>query len=205
MLVALGALCLLGGVPRDASAEVIELFGPGGVVQQGDIVEIQVVLRENTTNLVSYSLDVDIVPSLDAFGDVAGDAPSSNFFDSRNLILNDPDDSLDGLFSLIVGQGDGGVFFNAQSASGTPVDLAIDGFSDGLGIVSIVIPDDAFGEFEISLGSASNLYDGRDAVSFASNPLIINVVPEPSALGLLALVMIAVARRRGVLGHRRSV
>jgi hypothetical protein len=187
-------LCVLIST-SSAPAERIELIGPSGVVQAGMPVSVLVVLRENTTNLVGYSLNVDVNGVVGSMGSVSADPTASNFFPSRNLIEQDPDDALDSIFSIITDPGDGGVFVNAQSQSGQPVDLALPGFSDVLAEVVFDTSSDAFGLFEISLGPATTLFDGANSVAFDSPTLSIQVVPEPHLALWIGGVWLALRRR----------
>ncbi len=164
-------------------------------VQAGSSASVLVVIRENTTNLAGYSLNVDVVGVGDALGDVVVDVGASNFFPSRNLIVQDADDGLDPVFSVISDPGDGGVFFNAQSLSGETVELAQPGFSDVLGELILDVSPDALGRFTLSLGPGTVLFDGLDGVAFDTQALEISVVPEPATV--LWLMVCLVLRRRG--------
>lgn len=202
-------IVLVASRPQTTRAETIVLLGPTTPVAQGSTVTVIALLADNTTNLVSYSLDVDVLPAAGSAGSVTGlGEPASNFFEVRNLIERDPDDSLDPLFSLIAPSADGGVFLNALSASGTPVDLAIPGVSDALGQIVFEVSADALGTYQISLGPGSDLFDGAGDVAFDSNVVTIDVVPEPTALGLLScgfLLMVRSVGRRRVSNRCRTV
>lgn len=192
-----GAVLL--GETQTTRAESIVLFGPGSPVAAGSTVSVLAVLQDNTTPLVSYSLDVNVLPDAGASGSVTGvGQPPSNFVEDTNLIEQDADDSLNPLFSIIAAASDGGVFFNALSASGTPVDLAIDGVSDALGEAFFEVSADALGLFTITLGPGTEIYDGASPVPFETTSLTIEVVPEPSVAIVLSggLLMLAARRRR---------
>ncbi len=202
VLVAMLSVCLCASNSR---AETILLIGPGGDVMPGTTLSVLVLLHNNTTNLVGYSLDMNVTAQDESIGSVTGNASASDFALTRNLIERDPDDSLHPVFSVIANAADGGVFLNAQSLSGNPVDLALPGFSDGLGTIAFDVSEDAGGRFEISLGPATVLFSGQQAVPFTANRFVVNVVPEPAAITLLA-GMVALLRRRGFrgVGMRRT-
>ncbi len=195
---ALLVVCLIsGGIGPGAYGESILFIGPGAPVGQGSTFSALILLQNNTTNLVGYSLDVDIVGLPGATGAVTGNVVLSNFLLARNLIELDPDDELHPIFSGISAAGDGGVFFNAQSLSGNPVDLALPGFSDGLGEVFFDVSNDALGMFEISLGPSTVLFDGTNKVPFSSNVFTVEVTPEPCGLAMLVGMWLLAHRRRG--------
>ncbi len=194
---ALAVVASLFGAPRASWAESIVLLGPVADVNQGSAISVLVLLTDNTTNLVSYSLDVDVFGEPASVGNVAGlGDPPSNFFESRNLIEQDPDDALHPLFSVIATAADGGVFFSALSQSLTTVDLAVPGTSDILGQVFFDVSPDALGTYHIALGPATGLFDGESKIPFDTNTLTIDVVPEPAAAVALAGFLLLAARTR---------
>ena len=183
-----------------AAAERIVLFvdNPAkGVIEQGTSFSVLAVLRENTTPLAGYTLNVDIagVPAMHV-GTVTASAGLTNFFPSQNLIEQDPDDMINAL-SMISDPGDDGVFLNVFSDSLNVVDLAIEGVSDALAQIVFNVPLNALGLFEISLGTGSSLGDvDFMPVAFSSDPLVIEVVPEPSCVALQLMALAAWSRRR---------
>ena len=185
-------------------AEQIIFIGPGAPVMQGTTFSVNMLIRNNTTNLVGYSLDVDVAPLAGAVGSVTGNAALSNFSLTSNLIERDPTDSLHPIFSVIAPAVDGGVFFNGQSLSGTPVNLALPGFSDGLGQVFFDVPMGASGLFEISLGPGTSLFDGVNPVPFVANVFNVQVVPEPGSLGILGGFWLLLRCRRSARRSRRK-
>ena len=76
----------------------------------------RLLIRNNTTPLLGYSLAVQIVPEPNALGSITVDVASSNFVDSRNLIAGGCA-TLDPFFSVIQDDGDGGVFINETTAT----------------------------------------------------------------------------------------
>ena len=189
-----------------ASAEIVSFEiddPPSGVIIAGSTFSVLVKLTDNTTNLIGYTLDVDVegVPA-DHVGSVTADAGLTNFFPSQNLIEQDPDDSLAPFpFSFIVPAVDGGVLVNAFSNSFGTVDLAIDGVSDVLAQVFFDVSEDALGRFVISLGPDTSLGDENlDGVEFTSIPLevVARPIPAPGAalLALVGMSMLGRVRRR---------
>ncbi len=187
-------LAIFASIPI-ASAEQIDFQTASSDVMAGDPVSLLVIIRENSTPLVSYSLNVDVEPVGDAVGALSADIAETNLFPARNLIETDPDDSLDPVFSVISDPGDGGVFINAQSLSGTPVALAQPGFSDVLAEVVFDVPPDALGTFRVSLGTGSTLFNGANEVPFDTQFLDLIVVPEPVSAILLGLGGLLIRRR----------
>lgn len=197
-----GALVYTG----TTSAEVISFEiddPPSGVIIAGSTFSVLIKLTDNTTNLIGYTLDVDVDGVVgDHVGSVTADAASSNFFPSQNLIEQDPDQSLAPFpFSFITAEPDGGVLINAFSDDFETVDLAIDGVSDVLAQVFFDVSDDALGRFVISLGTDSSLGDeDLNGVDFRSIPLEIvsEPIPAPGAamLALIGMSMLGRVRRR---------
>ena len=101
LYVAAACVALWCVIPVPARCEQIIFIGPGGAVADGTTFSIDMLLRGNTTNLVGYSLDVDVTPLAGAVGSVVGNAALSNFSPINNLIERDPDDSLHPIFSVI--------------------------------------------------------------------------------------------------------
>lgn len=179
-----------------AHAESISILGPGAAVAPNSTFSTLIVLRDNATPLTGYTLDLDVTPLAGAVGSLTGNAGLSNFYPPRNLIEKDPTETLHPLFSVIAPQVDGGLFVNAQSFSGLPVDLALPGYSDVLAQVYFNVPANALGSFQISLGSATTLFDGSHAVPYDADVLNVEVVPEPTGWVVSALGTLLAARRR---------
>lgn len=193
--------CAIVALSEPAAAESIVLFvdSPAdGVIEQGTSFSVVAVLRDNTTQLAGYTLNVDIagVPAMHV-GTVTASVGLTNFFLAQNLIEQDPDDSLHPVFSVITDPGDDGVFINALSNSLGVVDLAVDGVSDALAQIVFNVPLNALGKFEITLGEGSSLGDFElEPVDFTTEPLVIEVVPEPASVVLQLLAMAAWSSRR---------
>ncbi len=146
--------------------ELIVLDGPELQLCVGETESMLFLLRQNTTPLFGYSLDIDIVPAAGATGSVTVNVGLTNFFEVRNLITAGGA-VLDPLFSVILDTGDGGVFVSANTADGSTV-LAVDDVNDVLVEVFFEASPDADGDFMIELGPGSALSDGSGfAVPFA--------------------------------------
>ncbi len=194
-------VCAIVALSEPVAAERIVLFvdSPAdGVIEQGTSFSVLAVLRNNATPLAGYTLNVDVegVPGM-SVGTVSASVGLTNFFLPQNLIEQDPGDSLHPVFSVITDPGDDGVFVNALSNSLGVVDLAVEGVSDALAQIVFNVPINALGRFEISLGKGSSLGDlDLEPVSFTSEPLIIDVVPEPATVTIQLLALAAWSRRR---------
>jgi hypothetical protein len=198
----LSILIGIGVLATTVSAEQILFDQPLVEVLPGDEVSLLILLAENVTPLLGYSLDVGIVPAGGATGSVVADVAATNFFDSQNLItaggaMRDP------FFSTILDAGDGGVFISTNTDDGSTV-LAVPGANDVLAQVVFDVSEDALGDFSIDLGPASALSDGAGfAVPFDFLGGTIHVVPEPAALTLLLSGLLTVRlskARRGAGG-----
>jgi len=99
--------------------------------------------------------------------------------------------------------------FKAFVLRGNVVDLAIEGVSDALAQIHFNVPLNALGLFEISIGQGSSLGDAKlDEIPFTSDPLVIEVVPEPASIVLQLLIVGVLSRRRrphSGLGSRLKV
>lgn len=206
-LFVLVTVALLGAsvCPSPASAEIISFEiddPPSGIITAGSTFSVLVRLSDNTTNLIGYTLDVDVdgVPA-EHVGTVTADAGLTNFYPIQNLLEQDPDDSIAPFpFSFIDAALDCGVLINAFSDSFGTVDLAIDGVSDILAQVFFDVSDDALGRFTISLGPDTSLGDENlDGVEFTSIPLeiVAEPVPAPGAalLAMIGMSMLGRVRR----------
>lgn len=193
--------CAIVALSEPTVAERIVLFvddPSDGVIEPGTSFSVLAVLRDNTTPLAGYTLNVDIagVPAMHV-GTVTASVGLTNFFLPENLIEQDPDDMLHPMFSVISDPGDDGAFINAISNSLGVVDLAVEGVSDALTQIVFNVPLNALGEFVISLGKGSSLGDADlEPVPFSTDSLIIEVVPEPTTVALQLLALAAWSRRR---------
>lgn len=116
-------------------------------------------IRNNTTDLLGYSLDVDIVPPEGAVGSVTANVPTTNFYNGIQNVIAEGGAELHPDFSVILDLGDGGVFVNAITADNSTV-IAIDDVNDVLTQVFFDTSADACGDFIMQLGPASALSDG---------------------------------------------
>jgi len=196
-----------------AGTERIIVEAPITTAFPGQTVSVLFLLRDNTTPLVGYSLEVAAVADAGAVGSVTADVTSTNFFDVQNLItacspaicptgaIRDP------LFSVIADNGSGGVTIDTLTADFSTV-LAVDGVNDVLAQVFFDVPLDALGDFTVQLGSSSTLIDGNAvAVSFAFTPGTIRVlepatVPTVSEWGMFVMSVLIVTAGCVVLANR---
>lgn len=148
--------------PSFTVAEGLEqiLVSPAtSIVGPGDTISVFFLIRNNTTPILGYSLDVQVIPKLGAIGSVAADVTATNFFDDRNLITA-AGETRDPFFSLIQDGGNGGIFINTITEDNSTV-VAVDNVNDVLAEVFIQVSSDACGDFELVLGAASALSDGN--------------------------------------------
>ncbi len=187
-------------------AEQIVLLTPNVVVSPGESVSILFQIRDNTTPLLGYSLDLDIGANPGAEGEVRANVEATEFYEVRNLITAGGA-TLDPLFSVISDPGDGGVFVNALTDDNSTV-LAVTGVNDILARVILEASTDASGDFNVSLGPASVLSDGGGfAVPFTfggGSVTIRQVVPAASSSSTVAM-MIVICVFGAVLSCRRCV
>lgn len=139
-------------------AEQIVLLNPNVVVSPGESAVLFFLIRNNTTPLLGYSLDVDIAAAPGATGTVTANVAATSFYEVLNLI-SAGGATLDPTFSVITDPGDGGVFINAITEDNSTV-LAAAGVNDVLARVVVNASTDADGEFDVQLGPASVLSDG---------------------------------------------
>lgn len=169
------------------------------VTTDGSIpVSVRWLIQDTVTPLFGYSLDLERMPVTRGVASGASIDPSmSNFFDERNLLTaggleRDQD------FSIIAGDGSGGVFIstNATTLDGT---TPVAGVNDVLAEVVFTIDSSVPGDYVFQLGSGSALSDTSGfPVDFESTPLTITVIPSPAG-GLLIISGIgpvALRRRR---------
>lgn len=122
----------------------------------GGTVTVRFLLRDNGTELLGYSLDIEVIPGVGFVGEVSVNIPASSFTE-QNLI---PEELRDPLFSTFIDTADGGVFVNAITIDNSTV-LSKDGVRDVFAEVVMNVSDDACGSFSIQLGLATALSDGN--------------------------------------------
>jgi IPTL-CTERM motif len=178
----------------------------------GQTVSVLLLVRDNTTPLVGYSLEV-FTTEAGAVGLVPASATSTNFFDAQNLISACPvaicptGAIRDPFFSVIADNGSGGVTIDTVTDDFSTV-LAFDNVNDVLAEVFFDAPLDAIGDFTIQLGSSSTLIDGNAAsVSFAFTPGTIRVldpatVPTVSEWGMIMMSVLLVVAGCVMLARR---
>jgi len=189
-----------------AGVEQIIVVSPSVTVLPGETASVLVLLRNNTTPLSGYTVDVDVVASPNAIGTVTANVGSTNFFDRQNLIsaggaIRDP------FFSVIEENGDGGVSITTVTDDFSTV-LAVDGVNDVLAQVFFYVTQDAIGDFSIQFSSSSTLIDGSGLpVSFAITPGAIRVldpttIPTVSEWGMIVMGMLIVTTGCVVFAER---
>ena len=160
----------------------------------GTTVSVLFLIRDNTTPILSYTLDVNIVPQSGSLGTVTANVSATNFYDVRNLIsaggaMRDP------FFSVIQDNGGGGVSVTTITSDLSTVQ-AVDKVNDVLAQVFFDVPQDALGDFSIELGSGSVLVDGNAAtVPFSFTPgtiRVTNSIPAVSEWGMMVLSLLVV-------------
>lgn len=152
----------------------------GGIpsVPAGETVTFQIRLENSTTPLFGYSLGISMQPQPGSGGESIGVADESSFFVKQNLIAG-AGFTIDELFSVILDDGDGGVFVNANTSDGSTV-IAVPGINDILAEVTFQTQPGALGPFEVLLSGATALADGDGlAVPYEYEPLIIDVTIAP--------------------------
>ena len=189
-----------------ASTEWVIVEGLTTFALPGTTVSVLFLIRDNTTPLLSYTLDVNIVPQSGSTGTVTANVSMTNFYDVRNLItaggaMRDP------FFSVIQDNGSGVSVTTITSDLSTV--QAVDNVNDVLAQVFFDVPPDALGDFTIELASGSVLVDGNAAtVPFAFTPGTISVtnsIPAVSEWGMMVLGLFVVTAGCVVLVKRRGV
>lgn len=194
-----------------AGTERIIVEAPTTTALPGQTVSVLFLLRDNTTPLSGYTVDVDIAPEPGADGTVTANVGLTNFFDQQNLITAGGA-TRDPLFSVIADNGTGGVSVTTFTDDFSTV-LAVDDVNDVLAQVFFDVPLDALGDFTIQLNPSSTLVDGIGAsVTFASTPGTIRVldpatIPTVSEWGMIVMSLLLVAagcvvfvKRGGAIG-----
>ncbi len=180
-----------------AGTERIIVEAPIITAFPGQTVSVLFLLRDNTTPLSGYTVDLDIVADAGAVGTVTANVGLTNFFDQQNLITAGGA-TRDPLFSVIGENGTGGVSVTTFTDDFSSV-LATDDVNDVLAQVFFDVPSDALGDFTIQLGSSSTLVDGIGAsVTFTLTPGTIRVldpatIPTVSEWGMIVMSLLLVA------------
>ena|GEM_PF-4808008 len=202
------------GSTRTASAEDIVFESAPATVLPGQTFSFLTKLLNNTTPLVAYALDVNIVPEPGFLGSVSArlepNAPWTNFYVSENLIANAPGGGALHATSSITGGGAGDVDIVALSDDFFNVDPAGPGH-DVLAELVFDVSGGASGFFTIELGETGTSLTTRigtgtppdyQPVPYDFDPVTIQVVPEPGGLALLVGACLLVrCRRRGRPGN----
>jgi len=200
-----------GAAQAVAGTERIIVEAPITTAFPGQAVSVLFLLRDNTTPLSGYTVDVDIVADPGAVGTVTANVGLTNFFDQQNLITAGGA-TRDPLFSVIGENGTGGVSVTTFTDDFSTV-LAVDDVNDVLAQVFFDVPLDALGDFTIQLNPSSTLVDGIGAsVTFTSTPGTIRVldpatIPTVSEWGMIVMSVLLVAagcvvfaKRGGAIG-----
>jgi hypothetical protein len=199
------------GTIAASTGERIIVEGQTTITVPRQTVSVLFLIRDNTTPILSYTLDVNIVPQSGSTGTLTANVAATNFFDARNLItaggaMRDP------FFSVIQDNGGGGVSVTTITSDLSTV-LAVDNVNDVLAQVFFDVPQDALGDFTIELASGSVLVDGNAAsIPFTFTPGTIRVttsIPAVSEWGVIVLSLliasagsVVLAKRHGVAGSK---
>jgi hypothetical protein len=192
------------GTTATITGERVIVGGQTTIALPGQTVSVLFLIRNNTTPILSYTVDANAVAQAGAVGTVTGNVAMTNFYDPRNIftaggVMRDP------LFSFIEDNGSGGVSVTTITANLSTV-LAVDNVNDVLAQVFFDVPQDALGDFTIALGSASILVDGNAApIPFAFTPGTIHVttsIPAVSEWGMIVLSLLILAAGSVVFAKR---
>ncbi len=166
------------------------------VVISGSSLSVLFLIRDNTTPLAGYTLDLTVLGEPGTMGTVTADVTATNFYDVQNLITAGGANR-DPFFSVIQGSEGGGVSLSTMTDNLSTL-LAVDGVNDVLGQVVFDVSEDAHGDFTIQLAPSSALADGNfDPVQFTFAPATIRalnpaLVPAMSEWGLVVLGLLTV-------------
>jgi len=190
-----------------ASTERVIVEGQTTFALPGTTVSVLFLIRDNTTPILSYTIETNAVAQTGATGSVTANVSATNFFDVRNLItaggaMRDP------FFSTIEDNGNSGVSVTTITSDLSTV-LAVDDVNDVLAQVFFDVPQDALGDFSIDLASGSVLVDGNAAtIPFAFTPGTIHVVspiPAVSDWGMMVLTLLVAMAGCVVFAKRHGV
>ena len=194
------------GAVHALTGERIIVEGQTTLALPGSTVSVLFLIRDNSTPILSYTLDVNIVPQSGSMGTVTANVSMTNFYDVRNLItaggaMRDP------FFSVIQDNG-GGVSVTTITSDLSTVQAVVN-VNDVLAQVFLDVPPDALGDFTIELASGSVLVDGNAAtVLFSFTPgtiRVTNSIPALSEWGMMVLGLFVVTAGCVVLVKRRGV
>jgi hypothetical protein len=186
-----------GGVTSAASPSeriVVEL--QSSIVISGSSLSVLFLIRDNTTPLAGYTLDVTVVDAPGTVGTVMANVAGSNFYDVQNFITAGGANR-DPFFSVIQASEGGGISISTMTDDLSTV-VAVDGVNDVLAQVMFDVSQDAHGPFTVQLTASSALADGNfDPVPYAFTPATIRalnpaLVPAASDWGLLVLGLLTV-------------
>jgi hypothetical protein len=198
--------------PKGSTATVVGeriiVEGQTTIAFPNQTVSVLLLIRDNTTPLMGYTVEAFATPQSGAIGDVSANVAQTNFYDQQNVItaagaVRDP------FFSLIEDNGSGGVTVSTITQDASTV-VAVDGVNDVLAQVFFDVPPDALGDFTIQLGSASVLVDGNvAAVPFTFTPGTIRVldpatIPAASEWGLMVLSLFLLSTGSAMVVLRRE-
>ena len=151
-----------------------------------------------TTALAGYTVDLRVTPQAGSTGEIVGDASLSNFHAVDNLIAQGGN-GLHATFSTIESllPANPGLLINGLDAAFMATAIPGPG-QDVLAEVVMTASNDAFGDFEVSLGDdTALLVDGNESHNEPYPPAMITIsIPEPGYLGMLAGLSLGALRRR---------
>lgn len=170
-----------GVLERGSGGErIIAEVADGGLpsAPAGATFRVRFRLENSTTPLFGYSLGLSILPEPGAGGALEIDFEETGFFESQNLIVAGGA-VLDPLFSVIIDDGTGGAFINANTIDGSTV-LAEPGVNDVFAEVVVTSTAKTLGEFAFELIEITALSDGVGMpVPYEYEPLVIEVTVAP--------------------------
>jgi hypothetical protein len=170
------------GTAPAVTGERIIVEGQTTFALPGQTVSVLFLIRDNTTPILSYTIETNAVAQAGAVGTLTANVAMTNFYDVRNLITAGGA-TRDPFFSFIEDNGNGGVSVTTITADLSTVQ-AVDNVNDVLAQVFFDVPQDALGDFTIELASGSVLVDGNAApVPFAFTSGMIRVTNSIPAVG----------------------
>ena len=208
LLIAVFAGCLSNQAKADQIYEIV-FDAPEYIVAEGDMVDIQILLRETVTNgdiarLAEGGSDGIFFLGLKLdFSTVVG-GPGSEFFGIGDVTFNPQFDDVPtyqaDVASLMANMSAGttdfeGIEVAPVSADVYEVEFATISFTAGVegSVTSLELDDNDNAAFFSLFADGTNL---NDLVTYGSSAIIVQSVPEPGSMGILALAGIGFFVRR---------
>lgn len=190
---------------KSAAGHTVEVAGAEQILVEparvktfaGNQVTVLILLRNNTTPLLGYTLDVTATASAETIGTLVPNVSATNFFDTRNVITAGGA-TRDPIFSVIESDGSSVISITTLTDDLSTV-LAVDGVNDVFAEVVFDVSPDAEGEFLLTLGAASAISDGNGvAIPFTFIPGTVRVfdpakIPTVSEWGIIVMSVLLIA------------